>query len=249
MKKIIFILLAVIFLTSSNIVVYGQETTQLIERSDFLNEYLVKMQTIVDLRVKTEAARKQNNEIVKQIKNLINDSNRISVENKVGQIKAIHQESKDLLDQAKTYATQRTDIRKQWQNALKERDTEKATTNKDQITEITKKIEDIRIKIKSNNELIKPLINEVKIYRDANKEKIEQAKVLISKVTTMQNKIASERIVKNTLWQDFSNEVKGKKYAQALTVMDSIISEKQVILADIEEKNLTLNEILAMQKS
>lgn len=249
MKKIISLVLAIILLFSGNIIVYGQEINQSTERSKFVNSYIDKMQTIVDLRMQTQAAISSNNEIVKQIRALIKDSNRVSVENKVDQIKVIHQTSKDLLNQAKIYATQRTDLRNQWQDALRDRDTAKATANKNQINELTKKIEDIRIKIKENNALIKPLIEEVKAYREANKAKIEQIKALISKTATIQDKIASEKLSKDKLWQDFSTYVKEKNYAQAIIVIDSIISEKQSILADIQSKNAILNDILNTQKS
>ena len=249
MKKITSLIVAIIFLISSNVVIYGVETDQSADRSGFINEYSKKMQMIQELRTQTETARNENNTIVKQIKELTNDSNRVSIESKVDQIKQIHNTNKGLLEQAKTIATQRVSLREQWQNAIKNRNTTKTTTTKDQITGLTTKIEDIRSQITTNKELINPLMEEVKTYRDANKAKIEQVKTLLVQTTVTQKKIANEIVAKDKLWQDFSNYVKEKNYDQALVIMDSIMSAKQTILADIQLKNLVLNQILTIQKS
>ena len=216
--------MAITFLISSSTSVYGVETDQSADRSGFLNEYTNKMQIIQELRTQTETARNENNTIVKQIKELTNDANRTIIESKVEQIKQIHITNKDLLEQAKTIATQRTGLREQWQNAIKDRDTTKTAATKDQITGLTTKIEDVRKQITTNKELISPLIDEIKTYRDANKVKMEQVKTLFVQTITAQKKIANEIIAKNKLWQDFSTYVKEKNYDQALVILDSIIS-------------------------
>lgn len=249
MKRITSLILAIIFLVSSNAAIYGVETDQSADRSGFIDQYISKMQTIEELRTQTEAARDENNTIVKEIKLLTNDLNRTSIEGKIDQIKVIHQTNKDLLAQAKTYGSQRTVLREQWQNAIKNRNTEETTATKNKITEYTKKVEDIRTEIKKNQETISPVIVEVKAYRDANKAQIEQLKPLFVQTSTIQKKISNEIIAKDKLWQDFSTYVKEKNYDQALIIMDSIISAKQAILADIQAKNLILNEILTLQKN
>jgi soluble cytochrome b562 len=248
MKKITSLILAITFFISGNIAVYGVETNQSTDRSGFVDQYLNKMQTIVELRVETETARNENNTLVKEIKESNNNASRTSIEQKVTQIKQINQTNKDLLAQAKTYGVQRTDLRKQWQNAIKERDTDKSATVKNQITELTGKIEEIRTTIKANRELIVPLTSEVKAYRDGNKALIEQVKPLLTQTKTIQTKIANEIIAKDKLWENFSTYVKEKNYDQAAIIMDSIISAKQTILVDIKSKNTNLNEILTLQK-
>ena len=249
MKKTILLIVAIVFLISSNTAIYGVGTDQSTDRSGFLDQYTIKMQTIQELRTQIETARNENNTIVKQIKELTNDANRTVILNKVEQIKQMHQTNKDLLEQAKTIATQRTSLREQWQNAIKDRDTTKTATTKDQINGLTKKIEDLRTQITANKELISPLIDEIKAYRDANKTIIEQVKTLFVQTASVQKKIANEIIAKDKLWKDFSAYVKEKNYDQALVIMDSIISAKQTILTDIQSKNLILNQILTIKKA
>jgi len=249
MKKITSLLVVIAFLISGNSAVYGVETNQSADRSAFVTEYLNKMQTIVELRVQTETARNENNAIVTEIKALMNSNDRASIQGKVDQIKQMHETNKNSLAKAKTFATQRVDLRKQWQNAIKDKDTTKSATVKDQITDLTKKVEDIRSEIKTNITTVSPLLAEVKAYRDANKLQIEQIKPLFVQTTAIQKKISNEIIAKDELWKDFSVYVKEKNYDQALIIINSIITAKQDILANIQSKNLILNQILTIQKN
>lgn len=253
MKKLIYLVLVVTVLVFSSTAIYGADitttSTSTISRNDFVTSYLEKMGKIVDLRTKTETARVENNTLTGQIRDTRNsNTTKTEAKNKVTQVKQIQQTNKSLLEQAKTYAAQRVEVRKQWSTVVRSKDTQAMANLKAEIDKLTSQIEDIRSQIKANIDKVAPLMSDLKTYKDNVKSNEDQAKKLLDQIKTIQEKITSEIIAKDKLWTDFGSQVRAKNYDQALITMDNIITAKQQVLDDINSKNTLLNELAALQK-
>ncbi len=249
MKKVFGIIIALILFTiCSGNFIFAQDNSTM-DRKSFIEEYLNKMDVILDLVKQTETARDKNNDLSKQIKNNFNNEERTTVKSKVDEIRNVQQTNRDLVDQAKTYINNRNDARNNWQNAVKNRDTELANTYRNQIDDLTSKIKDVRSEIKTNKDKIDPLINDVRNYRNNNKTKIDNAAPLFEKITATQLQITNKINEKDRLWITFSDNIRAKSYDSALSVMDQIITLKKEILDDINSKNSVLNEILELQRT
>lgn len=256
MKRIISTILMVIMLLGTSTVAFAEGTTtspqpnltseQQQARDQFLSVYLDKMTKLADLRAQTKAAEDANNTIASQIK-VKEKASTASQQNQdaIDKIKTVAQQNKDLVTQAKTLNTQRVTLRKQFDEAVKNRDTNTAASLKDQILSITNQIEGLRAQAKANMDSVQALKDQVKAYRDTVKAKQDKIKPLFQQAKDIHQKIVNEEKAKNALWGTYKQNIQAKDYTAAGNTLQSILDAKTQIIADIKARGDILNQILS----
>jgi chromosome segregation ATPase len=242
MKKILSLFIIFTMLLGASSIVLADDQTS---RDAFDKVYMDNMATIVDLRAQTQSEVNGNNVISAKIKDKLNAAT-VSQTNSeaIVKIKAVIAQNKDLETQARAIYAQKKTLKAQWEKSVKAKDTISMNALETQILSLTTQIESLRTQILANIATVKPLEDQVKAYSNATKALRAKVQPLINQVKKDHDKIAEEEKTKNGYWTKFSADVKSKNYSGAANDLQSIISAKTQIIADIKSRGNDLNNTL-----
>lgn len=209
--------------------------------------YMEKMTTIVDLRVQTQSALDANKAISDQIKAALKTLN--TVGDLEGQVKAAREKVKNDVAQARTLVQQRKELRKQFQAAVKSKDTATMKSLQTQVQALDSQINTLKQQSQTDKAAAQPLVDQLKAARDAKKQKLQQLQPLMQQDKDLHQKIAQEEAAKNQLWKSYGEQVKAGDFTSAGNTLQSIIDAKTQIIKDIKAKGDILNQLLTAVNS
>lgn len=243
MKKIFSFLLCITLILCLGTSAFAEGTDS--SRNEFLKAYYDKMNTIIELRSQTKTVLDTNHQLEAAIKSKKPVGQPQEIKNALTSIKDLVAKNKSLVSQAKDLDAQRKKLRNQYKEVSKGKnaDPAKAKALSDQILDLTNKIEAIRTQVNSNNTAIVPLKDKIKAYSSNKKAENNAIKPLKEQLKALTSVIKSEEAAKNTIWTQFSQNVKSKNYTAAIENLDSIIKAKTKIIADLKSRTDILNNI------
>jgi len=231
--------------TTGQVIEPGQQTdttTPSTKEQFYSTVYMEKMTTIVDLRVQTQSALDANKAIVDQIKAALKTLN--TVGDLEGQVKAAREKVKNDVAQARTLVQQRKELRKQFQAAIKSKDTATMKSIQAQIQALDSQINTLKQQSEADKAAAQPLVDQLKAARDAKKQKLQQLQPLMQQDKDLHQKIVQEEAAKNQLWKSYGEQVKAGDFTSAGNTLQSIIDAKTQIIKDIKAKGDVLNQLL-----
>jgi hypothetical protein len=237
-------------------------TDTTISRQQFYDYYMDEMMKIVDLRTKTAQQEAANHKLEQQIKEQLKALDQTNNAAIIAQIQKLRDTNKDLNVQLKNSQqstkdlnTQLRNLRKQFQDAIKLKDTSQMANIESQIKTIEAEINSsstsqsgqagtIKQQISDNKAQIQTLSAQLKAAKQTQQENMSTVKPLEDQLKTLNQQIISDTKAKDQVWITYAQDVKAKNYASAENDLQTIATDKTNILGELGQKNTLLNQIV-----